>query len=175
MVRFAKALFAGVGSLALAACAFWVWLQHKIAYIGPGYIQVTPNRPRLITVSLLIFATAFCWQYHTFNSRSSAPHAVSRLRALVLLVINLLGSIGYLIAVSTSWAIPQERESGIHSITGEPFVWAFSGWPILALFFLVNLSWAVFILFERRWQEGRSALIALLIWLAALLIDFAHH
>jgi len=50
-----------------------------------------------------------------------------------------------------------------------------SGFPILALFFLVDVSWAAFILAKRRWQEGRSWLIAPLIWLVALWIDFAHH
>jgi hypothetical protein len=101
--------------------------------------------------------------------------AFPRRRPLVLLAINLLGSIGYLIAVSPSWAIPEERESGINSITGEPFVWAASGWPILALFFLMNLSWAAFILVKRQWQEGRLWLIGPSIWLVALWIDFAHH
>jgi hypothetical protein len=46
MWRFAKALLAGVAALALAASAFWLWLQHKIASIQPGYIGFTPNKPR---------------------------------------------------------------------------------------------------------------------------------
>lgn len=105
----------------------------------------------------------------------SVQIAILRRRTLLLLVINLLGSIWYLIAVSPSWAIPEERESGIHSITGEPFVWATAGWPILALFFVVNLSWAVFILFKRRWQESCPWLITPFLWMVALWIDFAHH
>jgi len=97
-------------------------------------------------------------------------------RAIFALVaVNLLGAIGYLVAASPSWAIPVERESGIHSITGEPFVWANSVWPILTLFFLLNLSWAAFILAKRRWQDGRLWLIAPVIWLVAISIDFAHH
>jgi hypothetical protein len=59
---------------------------------------------------------------------------------LSLLAANVLGAIGYLVAVSLSWAIPEERAAGIQSITGEPFIWALSGWPILALFLLLNLS-----------------------------------
>jgi hypothetical protein len=101
--------------------------------------------------------------------------AVPRRRRLLLLAANLLGSIWYLIAVSPSWAISQERESGIHSITGEPLVRAASGWPILALFFVVNLSWAAFIVVKRRWQESRLWLIAPVIWLITLWIDFARH
>ena len=99
----------------------------------------------------------------------------ARRRNLVLLAANLLGSIGYLIAVSPSWAIAIEREDGIHSITGEPFIWALAGWPILALFLVVNLSWAVFIVFKRTWQDIRLWLVTPLVWLVALWIDFAHH
>jgi hypothetical protein len=74
---------------------------------------------------------------------------------LILLALNVLGAIGYLIAVSPSWAIPEEHESGIHSISGEPLVWAAAGWPILTMFFLLNLSWAAFILAKRQWRSGR--------------------
>ena len=95
--------------------------------------------------------------------------------ALALLAINVLGAIGYIAAASPSWAIPEERENGIHSVTGEPFVWALSVWPILALFLLLNLGWAAVILAKRRWPDGRLWLIAPLIWLVAILIDFAHH
>jgi hypothetical protein len=101
--------------------------------------------------------------------------AILRRRTLVFLGLNLLGSVGYLIAVSASWAIPIERENGIYSVTGEPLVWAASGWPILALFFVMDVSWAAFILVKRRWQEGRTWLLAPLIWLLSLWIDFAHH
>jgi hypothetical protein len=93
MGRFAKALSAGVGALALMVCAFSLWLHHEIASIVPGYIEVTPNKPRLIAVSLLTFATAFIWQYRASGQRSFAPHSVSNRRTLVFPAINLLGSV----------------------------------------------------------------------------------
>jgi hypothetical protein len=92
-----------------------------------------------------------------------------------LLAANVLGAIAYLAAASPSWAIPDERASGIHSITGEPFVWALSVWPILTVFVLLNLGWAAVILAKSRWQDGRLWLTAPLIWLVAILVDFAHH
>lgn len=175
MWRIAKAVLVGLGAIGVSAFAFWLWIQHEVTSLGGGYFVFTPNKPGLTLISSLIFATAFFWQYRTSSKGSFAGQAFAVRRTLVLLAINLLGSIGYLIAVSASWAIPIERESGIHSITGEPLVWAASGLPILALFLLVNLSWAAFILVKRRWHEGRSWLIAPLIWIVALCIDFAHH
>jgi hypothetical protein len=68
--------------------------------------------------------------------------------------VNLLGSVWYLKAVSPSWTIPVERENGITSITGEPFVWAAAGWPILTLFFFLNLFWGMFALAKRRWRSA---------------------
>jgi hypothetical protein len=112
-------------------------------------------------------------EMNNWREWESVQVTIPRRRSLVLLAVNLLGSIWYLIAVSRSWAIPDERRSGIHSVTGEPLVWAISGWPILALFFVVNLYWAAFMLVKRRWQESRLWLIAPLVWLVALWIDFA--
>jgi hypothetical protein len=92
-----------------------------------------------------------------------------------LIAANILGAIGYLAAASPSWAIPEERAAGIRSITGEPFVWALSVWPILTLFLLVNLTWATVIIAKRQWQDARFWLIAPLIWLVSISIDFIHH
>jgi hypothetical protein len=59
--------------------------------------------------------------------RESTPCGfITRLQhkgTFALLAANVLGAIAYLAAASPSWAIPDERASGIHSITGEPFVW----------------------------------------------------
>jgi hypothetical protein len=86
-----------------------------------------------------------------------------------------LGASGYLAAASPSWAIPEERAAGIQSITGEPLIWALSVWPILALFLLLNLSWAAVVIAKRRWDDGCLWLITPLIWLVSISIDFAHH
>ena len=93
--------------------------------------------------------------------------------SLVLLVANGLGSIVYLIAASPSWVIPQERS--LHSVTGEPFVWALYVFPIGGFFFIINLIWGAFIAARRRWLDARLWLFAIFIWCAAILIDFAHH
>jgi len=50
MWRLAKAVFAGVGAIALVACAFWLWIQHEVASLGGGYFVFTPNKPRLTVI-----------------------------------------------------------------------------------------------------------------------------
>ncbi len=50
---------------------------------------------------------------------------------LTLLIVNIIGAIIYLYAASPSWATPEERAQGIHSVAGEPVVWAVRALPIL--------------------------------------------
>jgi hypothetical protein len=90
-----------------------------------------------------------------------------------LIALNLVGAIVYVCLASRSWAIPQER--GLHSETGEPFVWALSVMPIFAIFFVVNVGWGAFIVVRRQWRRGYLWLLTVLIWLVAAAIDFAHH
>jgi hypothetical protein len=91
-----------------------------------------------------------------------------------LLLLNVIGAIAYLIRASNAWAIPQEREAGIHSITGEPFVWFVGILPIVAFFFVLNVVWGAVIV-RRQWQAVGLWLLTALVWLAAVAIDFAHH
>jgi hypothetical protein len=88
---------------------------------------------------------------------------------LALLAVNVIGAIAYVAAASNGWRIPQEP------ITGEPFVWFISILPIVAIFSVLDLAWGAVILARRQWQGGSSWLLAALVWIAAVLIDFAHH
>ena len=92
---------------------------------------------------------------------------------VVLLVLNFIGAIVYVHRASLSWAIPQEK--GLHSQTGEPFIWAAGVIPIFAIFFVVNATWGGIILIRRQWPSGYLWLLTALIWLFAAAIDFAHH
>ncbi len=92
---------------------------------------------------------------------------------LVLLSLNVIGAIAYVAAASHGWRIPEEQ--GVVPVTGEPFVWFAGIFPIVAIFSLMNLAWGAVILARRQWQGGRLWLIAALVWLGAVLIDFAHH
>jgi hypothetical protein len=105
-----------------------------------------------------------------------AAKSFSRL-SLAFLVLNLLGAALYLYLVARpgSWVIPQERELGLHSVTGEPFIWALHALPIYFFFVLLNLIWGVMILFCRAWRNGRLWILSGLIWVSAVLVDFAHH
>ncbi len=98
-----------------------------------------------------------------------------RRRDLLLLAVNVAGIVIYLVAASPSWAIPQERELGILSTTGEPFVWAFSVLPVFCVFALVNLLWGAAICFRKRWRRVYFWVISATLWVPAIWIDFAHH
>jgi hypothetical protein len=93
--------------------------------------------------------------------------------SLALLVSNVIGAIAYVLLASVSWAIPQE--AGLHSETAEPVVWGLTALPIFAVFSLINLTWGALILARRQWRSGSWWLVAALIWLVAVAIDFAHH
>ena len=102
-------------------------------------------------------------------------HVFALRLSIALLVVNVIGAVVYLIGVSPSWAIPQERELGIHSTTGEPFIWALVAFPILGAFSLLNLAWGAHICIKKRWRSGYFWLMTLPVWLIAVWIDFAHH
>ena len=113
----------------------------------------------------------------TRNSMQSEPLNRRNLGAqrwgVVLLVLNFIGAIIYVHRASLSWAIPQEKK--LHSQTGEPFIWAAGVIPIFAIFFVVNGVWGGLILVRRQWRSGYLWLLTALIWLVAIVIDFAHH
>lgn len=96
-----------------------------------------------------------------------------RPRDYALFASNLIGAVVYVYRASLSWAIPQE--SGLHSQTGEPFVWAFAVIPIVAVFFVADVAWGTLIVVRRPWRGGYLWLLTVLIWLVAVAIDFAHH
>ena len=106
---------------------------------------------------------------------AATPNAIAARRwGVSLLVFNFIGAVVYVVRASNGWVIPQERELGI-PVTGEPFVWAMSIAPVCAVFLVLNLTWGAFILARKRWQSGIFWLLTIPIWLAALVLDFAHH
>lgn len=94
----------------------------------------------------------------------------------VLLTLNIMGAFAYLFAASRGgWAIPEERAAGIYTTTGEPLVWFISILPIVATFFLIDFAWGVAIVTRRYWRGGIFWLSAAVVWLGAVVVDFAHH
>jgi hypothetical protein len=93
---------------------------------------------------------------------------------VVLLILNTAGICAYLWRVSFAWVIPEERAMGI-PITGEPFIWFAALLPIVAIFFSLNLSWGIVIPAGRQWNSGRYWLMVAMLWLIAVVVDFAHH
>ena len=102
-------------------------------------------------------------------------HLAAHRLSLALCIVNIIGAAIYVGAVSHSWAIPEERAQGIHSVTGESVVWAAAALPILAGFGLLNFLWGLYICVKRKWQEGYLWLTTPMIWIIAVWVDFAHH
>jgi hypothetical protein len=90
-----------------------------------------------------------------------------------LLASNVIGACVFLARASNSWAIPEEH--GQVPVTGEPFVWFASIFPIVAIFFVLNFTWGGVVLARRQWKSGTLLILSALIWLVAALIDNAHH
>jgi hypothetical protein len=93
----------------------------------------------------------------------------------VLLLANILGCAIYLLRARYAWIIPEEAANGIHTITGEPFVWAAAVLPVWIVFLVINLIWGVKILVRRQSAQGRIWLASAFVWMVAVLFDFAHH
>ena len=106
--------------------------------------------------------------------RNEPTSAFSRFD-LTLLIVNIIGAIIYLYAASPSWAIPEERAQGIHSVAGEPVVWAVRALPILTGFGFLDLLWGAYICVRRKWRSSYLWLSTAAIWLIATRIDIAHH
>ena len=95
--------------------------------------------------------------------------------SVVILLANILGSAIYLLGARHTWIIPEEQAEGINVITGEPFVWASFVLPVWFVFLVINLGWGLTIVVRRLWLDGRIWLTTLLIWIVAVIVDFAHH
>lgn len=93
----------------------------------------------------------------------------------VLFAANVVGVVLYNVLASSAWAIPEERAAGIYAVTGEPFIWALSVFPIWGLFLVINLAWAALIIRRARWRTGLVWLLTLSIWIVGAAIDFSHH
>ena len=93
-----------------------------------------------------------------------------------LFVLNVVGAFAYVFAASHGgWAIPEERAAAIYTTTGEPFVWFTNILPIVAIFLTINVAWGVTILTHRNWRGRIFWLVSAVVWLGAVVIDFAHH
>jgi|SRR5580658_863225 hypothetical protein len=109
------------------------------------------------------------------SEQSNRRNLAAQRWSVILLVLNFTGAVVCVVAASNGCAIPQERELGLHSVTGEPYVWALSVFPVCAVFLVLNLTCGAFILARKRWHSGIFWLLSIPIWLAAVVLDFAHH
>ena len=72
-------------------------------------------------------------------------------------------------------AYRKNKSRGWISITAEPYIWFAVVLPVVAIFLVLNLAWGVLILRNRQRRSGRLWLVAALIWIVVIAVDFAHH
>jgi len=111
----------------------------------------------------------------TDSSRARAgATSVNRLD-IAMLVANALGVLIYLWRAHYGWAIPEERAAGIDAVTGEPFIWALGVFPVWIVFLVANVAWAVAILLRMPPKRLLPFALISVLWVVAVIVDFAHH
>lgn len=91
--------------------------------------------------------------------------------AALLVTANFAGMAAYLFLASGGWRDP--NEGGAIPLTGEPFVWA-SCLPVAFLFLAANVCWGMLIVAKKLTPWSPYGLTVVL-WMTAVVIDFAHH
>ena len=111
---------------------------------------------------------------HSPRSRSELS-AYAHRRDIGMLVANLIGVLAYLWLAHYGWANPEARALGIDSVLGEPFIWGMGVVPVWALCLAVNTAWAATIVFRRPQRGGIPFALVSVLWVVAVIVDFAHH
>jgi hypothetical protein len=122
-----------------------------------------------------VFTETPVYQMHTHSEQLIRNNLGARRWSGILLAANLIGAVVYVVLSSHAWAIPQEGAARVHSVSGEPFIWAMYVMPICGFFFVLNLTWGAFIIVRRQWSNGVFWLLTLAVWLVGVAVDFAHH
>jgi hypothetical protein len=107
----------------------------------------------------------------TTPSISREDSAITRLMPVTLFLLNVIGAVVYVTRASMGWVDPR---TGPASVAGEPFIWFLAILPVVVFFFALNLTWMIVIV-RRQWRSVGLWLLAALVWLGAIAIDFAHH
>jgi hypothetical protein len=95
--------------------------------------------------------------------------------SLLYLALNVAVAIAYVRVASISWTEPEVRDIPGAS-GGAPLVWALTAVPIVLFALLANLGVLFWAWRARRLGAfGQLACGALILWVGAVMIDFAHH
>jgi hypothetical protein len=92
---------------------------------------------------------------------------------IALAVVNLIAAVIYVARASEAWVNP--AEGGRNAIAGEPCVWAVRAVPVVLVFLIINVVWGITMLVSVRWRSSRLYASVWLLWIIAIVIDFAHH
>ena len=92
--------------------------------------------------------------------------------------INAIGIVLYLSLASLIWAPPGEK--GLLGGPGDPIIWMLGSFPVLVIFFAVDVVWALLIILrivkKRHWKiMSVGWLIIVALWIAAFYYDGSRH
>ena len=111
---------------------------------------------------------------HSSRARTGLA-AYAHRRDIGMVVANVIGVLVYLWRAHYGWANPEARALGIDPVLGEPFIWAMGVLPVWALFLAANTAWAATIVFRRPQRGGIPFALVSVLWVVAVIVDFAHH
>jgi hypothetical protein len=100
-------------------------------------------------------------------------------KASLWLALNTLGAAAYLAIASLAWVEPPFAKLPEAHGGGAAFVWFLGAVPIISAFIVLDVAVLAWALSTRRkgasWPFAKLAWLIPLLWLCAMVVDFAHH
>jgi len=95
-------------------------------------------------------------------------------RAAILGLANAAFLLLYLFFAHLVWVRPGKE--GLDTASSEPFIWTLTAFPVLFFALIMDIIWlATFIKAPPKRNELLCTAAVFLIWIAAIVFDFAHH
>jgi len=93
--------------------------------------------------------------------------------SVVLLIANIVGVFVLVSRASLGWVTHEDHQ--LHAITGEPFIWFMSIFPVVVSFVVVNVARTWLIIARGQRRQRLFSLLTAAAWLIGIGIDYAHH
>ena len=105
-------------------------------------------------------------------AQRSRMDLMNRSLGISMTVLNIVGSMFYLLLAAPSWRDASSRE--IFPLTGEPFIWA-RCLPILVSLLLIDICWTVCLIISAKVRNWPAYSVSVTTTIVAIAIYFNHH